>query len=104
MMFDSEAKDWPRQDADCLVVRCMMSVMVSPADVLTTIARSLVAMQRYSTVEDALNGLAISEVQRKVTSYQRRIRALERKHDANFETFSARLQGSCSCRGRRHGA
>jgi len=70
-----------------------MSAMLSPADVLTTIARSLVAMQRYSTVEDALNGMAVSEVRRKVTAYQRRIRALERKHGADFEAFSTRLQG-----------
>jgi len=69
-----------------------MSAMLSPADVLTTIARSLVAMQRYSTVEDALNGMAVSEVRRKVTAYQRRIRALERKHGADFEAFSTRLR------------
>ena len=69
-----------------------MSVTVSPTDVLTTIARSLVIMQRYSTVEEALNGMAISEVRRRIAHYQRRLRALERKHRADFEAFSARLQ------------
>jgi hypothetical protein len=70
-----------------------MSVMVSPADVLTTIARSLVAMQRYTTVEDALNGMAITEVRRKITVYQRRIRTFERKYKTDFEAFGVRLQG-----------
>ena len=69
-----------------------MSAMISPADVLTTIARSLVAMQRYSTIEDALDGMAISEVQRKIGHYQRRLRALERKHGSDFDAFTARLQ------------
>ena len=69
-----------------------MSVMISPADVLTTIARSLVATQRYSTVEDALNDMAISEVRRKINRYQRRLRALECKHGTDFDAFSAWLQ------------
>jgi hypothetical protein len=73
-----------------------MSVTVSPTDVLTTIAGSLVAMQRYSTVEDALNDMAISEVRRKIGHYQRRLRALERKHGSDFDAFSARLRDRAS--------
>ena len=62
-------------------------------DVLTTIARSLVATQEYASVEEALQAMALSEVRRKITYYRRRIRALEHKHGTNFETFSARLRG-----------
>lgn len=69
-----------------------MSTIVSPIDVLTTIARSLVAMQRYPTVEDALNDMAISQVQRKIGYYERRLRYLERKYGLDFDTFTARLQ------------
>lgn len=62
-------------------------------DVLTTIARSLVATHEYASVEEALQVMALSEVRRKITYYRRRIRALEHKHGTNFETFSARLRG-----------
>ena len=70
-----------------------MSVMNSPNNVLIKIARSLVVSQKYASVQDALRGMAHSEVKRKIAYYQRRIRALERKHGTDFDTFSARLQG-----------
>jgi len=69
-----------------------MSVTVSPTDVLATIARPLVAMQRYPTVEDALNDMAVSEVRCKIGHYQRRLRVLERKHGSDFDAFSAWLR------------
>ena len=65
----------------------------SPRDVLTTIARSLVVSHKYASVEQALQGMARSEVKRKIAYYQRRIRGLERKHGVGFEAFSARLKG-----------
>lgn len=70
-----------------------MSVTTSSADVLTTIARSMVVTQEYASVEEALQAMALSEVRRKVAYYRRRIRALERKYGTDFETFSAQLQG-----------
>lgn len=66
--------------------------VISPTDVLTTIARSLVAMQRYPTVEDALNDMAVAEVQRKIGYYQRRLSRLERKYGSNFDAFTKRLE------------
>ena len=69
-----------------------MSLTTSSVDVLTTIARSLVVAQKYASVEEALQAMAVSEVQRKMGYYRRRIRALERKYGTDFETFSARLQ------------
>jgi hypothetical protein len=65
----------------------------SPRDVLTTIARSLVVSHKYTSVEQALQGMALSEVKRKITYYQRRIRMMERKHGTGFEAFSAQLTG-----------
>jgi hypothetical protein len=73
-----------------------MTIMTSPSEVLVTIARSLVATQRYPTVEDALQSMAASEVRRKISYYHRRIRALERKHGSDFDTFSRRLQGQAT--------
>lgn len=69
-----------------------MSVATS-VDVLTTIARSLVVAQEYPSIEEALQGMAISEVQRKIAYYRRRIRGLERKYGTDLDTFTARIQG-----------
>jgi hypothetical protein len=64
----------------------------STVDVLTTIARSMVVSQEYASVEEALQHMALSEVQRKIAYYRRRIRTLERKYNADLQTFGARLQ------------
>jgi hypothetical protein len=73
-----------------------MSVQVSPIDVLNTIAQSLVAKEKYPTIEEALRQLALSAVRNKIAYYQRRIRALERKYATDFNTFTARLQGQAT--------
>lgn len=70
-----------------------MALTTSSVGVLTTIARSLVTVQKYASVEEALQAMAVSEVRRKIAHYQRRIRGLERKHGTDFDTFSARLRG-----------
>ena len=70
-----------------------MSVTTSSVNVLTTIARSMVMTQEYASVEEALQAMALSEVQCKVAYYRRRIRALERKYGTDFEAFSAQLRG-----------
>ena len=70
-----------------------MSATTSPVDVLTTIARSLVVAEEYPSVDEALQGMAVSEVQRTIAYYRRRIRRLERKYGTDFDTFSSQLQG-----------
>ena len=70
-----------------------MSHSVTPADILTTVAGSLVAKQKYSSLEEALRGLALSAVRSKTAYYQRRIRKLERKYATDFDSFSTRLKG-----------
>jgi len=73
-----------------------LSLTISSVDVLTTIARSLVVAQEHTSVEEALQAMALSEVRRKIAYYQRRMRALEHKYGTDFETFGARIQGRAS--------
>ncbi|MFQ5812704.1 MAG: hypothetical protein ACE5I2_05880 [Anaerolineae bacterium] len=63
------------------------------ADVLTTIAESLVATQKYKSLDEALYTLAIGEVDRKIAKYRRRISRLRKKHDMTFDEFTAHLNG-----------
>lgn len=66
---------------------------ISPSEVLTTIARSLVTSQRYASIEEALRGLALEEVKRKIARYQRHIRHFERKYGLDFEAFGRKVMG-----------
>jgi hypothetical protein len=61
-----------------------------------TVARSLVIAQRYASVDDALQGMAMAEAQRKIAYYRRRVRAMERKYGTDFDTFSAKIQGQAT--------
>lgn len=70
-----------------------MTVHVSPTDVLHIVARTLVAQEKYPSIEEALRQLALSVVRSKITAYRRRIRALERKYATDLTTFTTRLQG-----------
>jgi len=70
-----------------------MSANVSPTDVLNSIARSLVAPEKFANIEEALRQLAMAAVRSKIAYYRRRIRALERKYATDFNTFTTRLQG-----------
>lgn len=63
------------------------------ADVLTTIAESLVATKKYKTRDEALYALAIGEVDRKIAKYRRRISRLRNKHGMTFSEFTAHLNG-----------
>jgi hypothetical protein len=55
-----------------------MSVNVSPTDVLTSVARSLVATEKFANIEEALREMALAAVRNKIAYYRRRIRTLER--------------------------
>jgi len=63
------------------------------ANVLTTIAESLVATRKYESLDEALYALAIGEVERKITKYRRRISHLRKKYDMTFDEFTAHLRG-----------
>ena len=64
-----------------------------PANILNTVAGSLVATQKFATVDDALWELARTAIRGKVNHYRRRIRRFENKYGMDFDTFSARLKG-----------
>lgn len=69
-----------------------MASETSPVTVLHQIATSLVARERYQTVEEALWELAISSIKKKISYYQRRIRNLEKKHGMTLEQFTQYLK------------
>ncbi len=70
-----------------------MKTNASPTEILTSVAGSLVASQRYETIEAALHDLALAAVRRKILHYRRRIRRLERKYELGFDAFAASLEG-----------
>lgn len=70
-----------------------MSVSVSPTNILNNLARTLVAKQRYGSIEEALWEFALSAVRSRIVCYQRRIRKLQRKYMTDFDTFTTLLQG-----------
>ena len=73
-----------------------MSLSPSPAHILNTVARSLVAKQKYASIEEALWELALAAVRSKTVYYRRRIRRLERKYESDFDTFTAWLKGKAT--------
>lgn len=73
-----------------------MTLHTSPNSVLTRVARSLVASERFATVEDALWDMAISTVRGKMSHYRRRIRKMENKYGTDFDKFTAYLKGKAT--------
>lgn len=65
---------------------------VSPTDVLTTVAETLVAKRKCANIEEALRELASSAARNKAAYYRRRIRRLERKYGTDFDALAARLK------------
>lgn len=70
-----------------------MSLRVTATETLNLLAQSLVVRRRYASAEDALRDIALAAVRDKVAYYQRRIRALERRHKTDFDAFTLRLEG-----------
>lgn len=69
---------------------------IQTTEVLNTIAKSFMVTQNYSSIEDALRALAISEIERKITKYRRQIHRLQKKYGKSVEEFTADLQGKAS--------
>lgn len=68
----------------------------SPTHILNKVAGSLVATQKYATVEEAFWEMAISAVRHKVAYYQRRLRKMEHKYEMDFDSFSVKLKGKAT--------
>jgi hypothetical protein len=70
--------------------------LASPTHILNKVADSLVATQKYATVEEAFWEMAISTVRYKVAYYQRRLRKMEHKYKMDFDSFSVKLKGKAT--------
>lgn len=73
-----------------------MIPVLSPIKIIDRVATSLVAKQRYPTVEKAIWELALSSVRDKTVYYRRRIRKLENKYSTDFDMFTARLKNQAT--------
>jgi hypothetical protein len=69
---------------------------LSPTGIIKQVATSLVAKQRYSTLEEAIWELALSSVRSKTAFYRRRIRKLENKYGTDFNKFTVRLKNQAT--------
>ncbi|MBI5305571.1 MAG: hypothetical protein HY868_25805 [Chloroflexi bacterium] len=65
---------------------------------LEVIANTLVGMGRYPTQTDAIRGIAIEQINRKISLYESRVKRFEKKHRVNFDTFGKRLRGRATMR------
>ena len=61
-------------------------------DFLTSIAQRLVMTGMYSSPEEAMEGLALAQIDREIEKYQKRITALKAKYGMGFEEFTAYLR------------
>jgi hypothetical protein len=60
-------------------------------DVLTSIAQRLVMTGMYTSPEEAVEALALAQIDREMEKYRERIADLEAKYGMNFEEFTAYL-------------
>lgn len=70
-----------------------MPQIASPSRILTTVAGTLVAKEKFASLEEALQELALAAVRSKTSYYRRRIRRMEHKYEMDFEAFTAHLKG-----------
>jgi hypothetical protein len=61
-------------------------------DVLTSITERLVMTGMYASPEEAIEALALAQIDRDIEKYQSRIVALEAKCGMSFEEFTAYLR------------
>ncbi len=65
----------------------------SPIQILTTVAGTLVAKEKYASLEEALREFALAAVRSKTVYYRRRIQRLEHKYEMDFDAFTDHLKG-----------
>ena len=68
----------------------------SSVGIINQVAESLVAKQRYPSMEKAIFDLALSSIQSKIIYYRRRIRKLEKKYGTDFNKFSVLLKNQAN--------
>ena len=66
--------------------------------VLEVIASTLVGTGHYETQAEAIRAIALDQIDRKISVYDRRVKQFERKHRTNFEAFGKHLQNRATVR------
>ena len=66
--------------------------------VLKVIASTLVGTGHYGTQAEAIRAIALDQVNRKISTYDRRVKQFERKHHTSFEAFGKHLQNRATVR------
>jgi hypothetical protein len=61
-------------------------------DVLTSVTERLVMTGMYASPEEAMEALALAQIDHEIEKYQERIAALEAKYGMSFEEFTAYLR------------
>ncbi|MGA9347398.1 MAG: hypothetical protein WBW48_01160 [Anaerolineae bacterium] len=61
-------------------------------DVLTSVAERLVMTGMYSSSEEAVEALALAQIDQDIEKYQKQIAVLEAKYGISFEEFTAYLR------------
>lgn len=82
--------------SNLITVEEVKLLAVSPQDVLTAIARSMMTAGHYRDLNEALRTLALAEVERRITKYRRRVERLRRKYGVSFDEFAEHLQGKAT--------
>ena len=59
---------------------------------LEAIANSLVSTGRYRTQTDAIRAMALDQIDRKIASYERRVKQFQKKHRVGFEAYTRKIK------------
>ncbi len=62
-------------------------------EVLTAIAEKMAVTGMYSSPEEAIKALALSQIEKEVEELRERIAAFEKRYGMTFEEFTAYLRG-----------
>ena len=65
-------------------------------EVLTSVARSMVAAGLYKDEETALKALAIEQIEKKIAAYHEQVRTFEQKYHHSLDEHNNLLQGKAS--------
>lgn len=62
-------------------------------DLLASLLESLVMTGVYNSLEEAVETLALTQVEKDISKYRRKIATLEKKYGMSFEEFTEHIRG-----------
>jgi len=62
------------------------------ARTLEAVVDTLVRTGQYKTQTEAIRAIALEQIDRKITLYERRVKRFGKKHRTNFEAYTKRLR------------